>query len=82
MPIYTDKRTGKKVIQYQIGFKNVPDPKNPGKLIKRPKYKTEVVGKSARKARKKLCKKRSRMGAKEIFRRICPRNTETPVHFW
>ena len=54
MPIYTDKRTGKKVIQYQIGYKYVPDPENPGKLLKRPKYKTEVVGRSARVARKVL----------------------------
>ena len=54
MPIYTDKRTGKKVIQYQIGHRFVPDKKNPGKLIKRPKYKTEVIGKSARIAKKTL----------------------------
>ena len=54
MPIYTDKRTGKKVIQYQIGFKYVPDLRNPGKLLKRPRYKTEVIGRSARVARKIL----------------------------
>jgi integrase len=57
MPIYTDKRTGKKVIQYQIGYRHVPDPQSPGKLIKRPKYKTEVIGKSARVARKILSKR-------------------------
>ncbi len=57
MPIYTDKRTGKKVIQYQIGYRYVPDLRNPGKLLKRPKYKTEVVGKSARVARKVLVKR-------------------------
>jgi integrase len=57
VPIYTDKRTGKKVIQYQIGYKYIPDPERPGKLLKRPKYKTEVVGKSARVARKVLVKR-------------------------
>ena len=57
MPIYTDKRTGKKVIQYQIGYKFIPDKEHPGNLIKRPKYKTEVVGKSARLAKKLLAKK-------------------------
>ena len=57
MPIYTDKRTGKKVIQYQIGYKYIPDKGNTGKLIKRPKYKTEVVGKSARVARKILAQR-------------------------
>jgi integrase len=57
MPIYTDKRTGKKVIQYQIGCKFVPDKKNPGNLIKRPKYRTEVAGKSARLAKKLLAKR-------------------------
>jgi len=54
VPIYTDKRTGKKVIQYQIGYRYVLDKENPGNLIKRPKYKSEVVGKSARLARKIL----------------------------
>ena len=54
MPIYTDKRTGKKVIQYQIGHRFVPDKVIPGKLIKRPKYKSEVIGKSARIAKKTL----------------------------
>ncbi len=54
VPIYTDKRTGKKVIQYQIGYKYVPDLRNPGKLLKRPRYKTEVIGRSARVARKIL----------------------------
>ncbi len=75
MPIYTDKRTGKKVIQYQIGFRNVPDPKNPGKLIKRPKYKTEVVGKSARKARKKLARKEAEWEQKKYSEDFVP---ETP----
>jgi hypothetical protein len=72
MPIYADKRTGKKVIQYQIGFRNVPDPKNPGKLIKRPKYKTEVVGKSARKARKILVKREAEWEQKKYSEEFVP----------
>jgi integrase len=72
MPIYTDKRTGKKVIQYQIGFRNVPDPKNSGKLIRRPKYKTEVVGKSARVARKKLARKEVEWEQKKYLEEIAP----------
>ncbi len=75
MPIYTDKRTGKKVIQYQIGFKNVPDKKNPGKLIRRPKYKTEVVGKSARIARKKLARREAEWEQKKYSEDFVP---ETP----
>jgi integrase len=59
MPIYTDKRTGKKVIQYQVEYKYVPDLQNPGKFLKRPKYKTEVIGRSARVARKVLSKRES-----------------------
>lgn len=54
MPIYTDRRTGKKVIQYQIGWKYVPDKSDPGRVTKRPKYKTEVIGKSARVAKRVL----------------------------
>jgi integrase len=72
MPIYTDKRTGNLVIQYQIGFRNVPDPKNPGKLIKHPKYKTEVVGKSARKARKKLARKEAEWEQKKYSEEFVP----------
>ena len=72
MPIYTDKRTGKKVIQYQIGFRNVPDPQSPGKLIRRPKYKTEVVGKSARVARKKLVRKEAEWEQKKYLEEIAP----------
>ncbi len=72
MPIYTDKRTGKKVIQYQIGFKNLPDPKNPGKFIRRPKYKTEVVGKSARVARKKLARREAEWEQKKYTEEIAP----------
>jgi len=72
MPIYTDKRTGKKVIQYQIGFKSVPDHKNPGKLVRRPKYKTEVVGKSARVARKKLVRKEAEWEQKKYLEEIAP----------
>src|SRR5512139_18911 len=72
MPIYTDKRTGKKVIQYQIGVKNVSDPKNPGKLIKRPKYKTEVVGRSARIARKKLTKREAEWEQKKYSEEFVP----------
>lgn len=72
MPIYTDKRTGKKVIQYQTGFKSVPDPRNPGKLIRRPKYKTEVVGKSARVARKILSKRESEWEQKKYSEEFVP----------
>lgn len=57
MPIYTDKRTGKKVIQYQIGYRYVPDKSRPGHLKKKPKYKTEVVGRSARVAKKLLAQR-------------------------
>ena len=57
VPIYTDKRTGKKVIQYQIGYRYVPDKKRQGQFVQRPKYKTEVIGKSARLARKILAKR-------------------------
>jgi integrase len=60
------------VIQYQIGFRNVPDPKNPGKLIRRPKYKTEVVGKSARVARKKLARKEAEWEQKKYLEEIAP----------
>jgi integrase len=72
MPIYTDKRTGNLVIQYQIGFRNVPDRENPGKLIKRPKYKTEVVGKSIRKARKKLARKEAEWEQKKYSEEFVP----------
>jgi len=81
MPIYTDKRTGKKVIQYQIGFRNVPDPQNPGKLIKRPKYKTEVVGKSARKARKKLVKKEAEWEQKKYSEDFVPEKPKPQYTF-
>jgi integrase len=65
MPIYTDKRTGKKVIQYRVGYKYVPDPRNPGTLVKRPKYKTEVTGRSARVARKVLSKREAEWERRE-----------------
>jgi integrase len=57
MPVYTDKRTGKKVIQYKVGYRYIPDPKKPGEFIKRPKFKTEVAGRSMRVARKLLARR-------------------------
>ena len=81
MPIYTDKRTGKKVIQYQIGYKYVSDPERPGKLLKRPKYKTEVVGKSVRVDGKVLVK-REAPGRKRNTPKSLPKKdpeTSTPL---
>ena len=75
MPIYTDKRTGKKVIQYRVGYRYVPDPENPGKLLKRPRYKTEVVGKSARVARKLLSKRETEWEQKNFREEV---GLETP----
>ena len=57
MPVYTDKRTGKKVIQYKVGYRYIPDPEKPGEFIQRAKFKTEVVGRSMRFARKLLAKR-------------------------
>jgi integrase len=81
MPIYTDKRTGKKVIQFQIGFKSVPDLKNPGKLIKRPRYKTEVVGKSARIARKRLTKREAEWEQKKYSEEAVPEQSKPQYSF-
>jgi integrase len=81
MPIYTDKRTGKKVIQYQIGFKNVPDPRNPGKLVSRPKYKTEVIGKSARKAKKILAKREAEWEQKKYSEEFVPETSKPQYTF-
>ncbi|MBF0510374.1 MAG: hypothetical protein HQK57_15800 [Deltaproteobacteria bacterium] len=57
MPLHKDKRTGKYVIQYQTGYKYVPDKDNPGQMLKRPKYKSEVIGTSKNVA-KEVLKKR------------------------
>ena len=70
MPIYTDKRTGKKVIQYQIGYKFSPDKTDPSRLVKRPKYKTEVVGKSARAAKKLLARREAEWEKKKYLDEI------------
>ncbi len=79
--IYTDKRTGKKVIQYQVGYRYIPDPEEPGKLIKRPKYKTEVVGKSARVARKLLIKKEAQWERKKYSEELEPEPSKTHYTF-
>ena len=81
MPIYTDKRTGKKVIQYQIGYKYVPDPENPGKLLKRPKYKTEVVGRSARVARKVLVQREATWEKKKYAEELDQEGTKNQYTF-
>ncbi|MBF0474534.1 MAG: site-specific integrase [Deltaproteobacteria bacterium] len=54
MPLYQDKRTNKWVIQYPVGYKYVPDKKNPGQMVKANKIKTEVIGISKKLAQKTL----------------------------
>jgi integrase len=53
-----------------VGHKYVPDPQNSGNLMKRPKYKTEVVGKSARVARKVLARKEAEWEKKKYSEEI------------
>ena len=79
MPLYIDKRTGKRVIQYQVGYKYVPDKDDPAKLIKRPKYKTEVVGKSARYAKKLLAQREAEWEQKKYLDEIG--ESEQQVHY-
>lgn len=77
MPIYIDKRTGKYVIQYKVGYRYSPDPKKPGELKRRIKYKTEVAGKSARLAKKLLARREAEWSHQSLDDGKTPRNRYT-----
>jgi len=54
MSLYKDKRTGKWGIQYATGHRFLPDKNEPGKLTRRIKDKSEVIGRYKAAAEKVL----------------------------